>query len=160
MEANLVLFRGDGQLKAIPLKKGVNILGRRTDCDVRIPEGIVSRKHCRIVKSEDSLTVQDLGSANGTFVNSERIMEATIQAGDRLTVGSIIFTVQIDGKPEKIQPPPPPDSLQSDLDPSDLSGSAAPVKPAPKKSQTPPGPLTEDDILADLGDIGLGESKS
>ncbi|MCD6296142.1 MAG: FHA domain-containing protein, partial [Deltaproteobacteria bacterium] len=48
--------------------------------------------------------IQDLGSANGTYLNSEKIMEGVISAGDRLTIGSLTFTVQIDGMPENIQP--------------------------------------------------------
>ena len=65
----------------------------------------VSRKHCRIVHQDDKTTVQDLGSANGTYLNSERVMEAVVNAGDRLIIGGIAFTVQIDGVPDKIEPP-------------------------------------------------------
>ena len=65
----------------------------------------VSRKHCRIVHQDDKTTVQDLGSANGTYLNSERVMEAVVNAGDRLIIGGIAFTVQIDGVPADIEPP-------------------------------------------------------
>jgi pSer/pThr/pTyr-binding forkhead associated (FHA) protein len=83
----------------------VNIIGRRTDCDVRIPQIVVSRKHCRVIDQGDKIVVQDLGSANGTFVNSERVMEAVVRAGDKLGVGQIVFTVQVDGRPVEIEPP-------------------------------------------------------
>ena len=105
MAVNLVFFTKKGLRKDVPLSNGVTVLGRRPDCDVRIPVGYVSRKHCRIINRQDKTLVQDLGSANGTFINSQRIMEAVINAGDRLSVGPMVFTVQIDGKPAEIVRP-------------------------------------------------------
>lgn len=108
MAVNLVFFSKSGRCKHISLDGGVTIVGRRPDCDIRIPLSYVSRKHCRFIRKEDQTLVQDLGSANGTFLNSERIMEATIGPGDKVGVGSITFTVQIDGQPAEIVPPKPP----------------------------------------------------
>jgi pSer/pThr/pTyr-binding forkhead associated (FHA) protein len=105
MQADLVIFKKNGKCIEIPIKTGVTVVGRRPECDVRIPVGIVSRKHCRIVKKDDQFVLQDLGSANGTFLNSKRIMEEVITAGDRISIGTFHFTVRIDGKPENIQPP-------------------------------------------------------
>lgn len=109
MDATLVIFRKNGRRKDIPLKKGVSVIGRRADCDVYIPHIFVSRKHCRIVRKDDTIVVQDLGSANGTFINSERIMEGVLNAGDVLAVGSFTFTIAVNGKPEVIKPPKPVD---------------------------------------------------
>lgn len=105
MDANLVLFNRQGQKKQIPLKEGITVIGRRPDCDVRVPIMRVSRKHCRIVFKGGKATIQDLGSTNGTFVNDDRIMEREITAGDVLTVGAVKFTLQVDGKPKEIAPP-------------------------------------------------------
>ena len=106
MAMNLVFFNKKGHRKDLSLREGVTLLGRRPDCDLRIPLGFVSRKHCRIIHREEKTMVQDLGSANGTYVNSQRIMEAVIKAGDQISVGPVIFTVQVDGVPEKIEQPP------------------------------------------------------
>ena len=105
MEVNLVFFKKNGQRRDIALEKGVAVLGRRPECDIRIPLAHVSRKHCRLVEREGQVSVQDLGSANGTFVNNERVMEAVIEAGDCLRVGSIVFVVQIDGTPAQVAQP-------------------------------------------------------
>jgi pSer/pThr/pTyr-binding forkhead associated (FHA) protein len=105
MDANLVIFNRHGQKKEIPLKSGITVIGRRPDCDVRIPIMQVSRKHCRFVVKDDKTVIQDLGSTNGTFVNEDRVMEKEVQAGDVVAVGVVKFTLTIDGKPEKITPP-------------------------------------------------------
>ncbi len=105
MDANLVIFNRQGQKKEIPLKEGVTVIGRRPDCDVRIPVMRVSRKHCRIILKDNKTTIQDLGSTNGTFVNDDRIMESEIQAGDVVAIGVVKFTLKINGKPEQIEPP-------------------------------------------------------
>jgi len=102
MAVNLIFFSKNGRRKDITLDDGVTIVGRRPDCDIRIPLLYVSRKHCRFIQKEDQTVVQDLGSANGTFLNSERIMEAVVGPGDKVGVGSVTFTVQIDGRPSDI----------------------------------------------------------
>lgn len=104
MDMTLVIQSKSGQRKTIPIKPGIHIVGRRMDCDLRIPHILVSRKHCRIINEDDQVRVQDLGSANGTFVNNERIMESVVQAGDKLAVGGFKFFVQFGGKPEHIEP--------------------------------------------------------
>ncbi|MBN2212402.1 MAG: FHA domain-containing protein [Sedimentisphaerales bacterium] len=104
MDTSLVVFTKHGRRKDIKLKRGISIIGRRNDCDIYIPHAYISRKHCRIIQQEDKLVVQDLGSANGTFLNNQRIMEGVLCAGDTILVGTLKFTVQIDGKPETIQP--------------------------------------------------------
>lgn len=77
------------------------MLGRREDCDLRIPIADVSRKHCRIVISGSTATVEDMGSSNGTFVNGRKIHGSMeLEPGDSLQIGPIVFVVQIDGDPE------------------------------------------------------------
>ena len=121
MTAALIHFGKDGQRKNIELKSGIVIVGRRPDCDIRIPLSIVSRKHCRIVYNDNELTLQDLGSANGTFLNNQLVTKMPLSAGDLLTIGPIKFIVQIDGKPQNLMPPTagkaklPSDSSLSDI---------------------------------------------
>jgi predicted component of type VI protein secretion system len=112
MQVVLVMFTSDGQRRSFALPKNATVIGRREDCDVRIPLGEVSRKHCRLSAGEDELRIEDMGSSNGTFLNGVRIQEATIQPGDSLQIGPIAFTVQIDGVPadDQIQPAAPADS--------------------------------------------------
>ncbi len=106
MQVVLVTFKADGERRSFSLPKEVTVIGRREDCDIRIPLGEVSRKHCRLLMEVDTLRVEDMGSSNGTFLNGARVQEAVVQPGDALQIGSVVFLVQIDGVPadEEIQP--------------------------------------------------------
>jgi pSer/pThr/pTyr-binding forkhead associated (FHA) protein len=103
MQVVLIMFRGEGEKRSFSVVRDITVIGRREDCDLRIPLGDVSRKHCRLVKENGTLRAEDLGSSNGTFQNGERIQSAELQAGDTLTVGPISFVVQIDGVPAEDQ---------------------------------------------------------
>ena len=109
MKVNLCLFRKDGSTKVIPMPSSVSTIGRRTDCDLCIPLPAVSRKHCELNTDQGRLTVRDLGSQNGTFVNGSRVEEARINPGDELQIANVCFRIQIDGVPENpagLQPHP------------------------------------------------------
>ena len=106
MQAVLVMFRSDGERRSFSMARDMTVVGRREDCDLRIPLGEVSRKHCRIVRDGDSLKLEDLGSSNGTFLNGQRVQEALLSPGDTIQVGPVVFVLQIDGQPtdEELQP--------------------------------------------------------
>ena len=74
MEVVLVMFKDDEQ-RSFPLSAKKTILGRRQDCDLRIPTRDVSRRHCEIGPGEkrSEVIVRDLGSSNGTYVNGVRV---------------------------------------------------------------------------------------
>jgi pSer/pThr/pTyr-binding forkhead associated (FHA) protein len=99
MQAVLVMFRSDGERRSFSMARDMTVIGRREDCDLRIPLGEVSRKHCRILRDGDSLKLEDLGSSNGTFLNGQRVQEAILSPGDTLQVGPVVFVLQIDGQP-------------------------------------------------------------
>lgn len=104
--ANLVLamFKSDGTRRDFPLSKDRVIIGRKVNCDLRIPLTSVSRQHCEITISDGKIQIKDLGSSNGTYHNSVRVQEADLAAGDELAIGPVVFTLVIDGKPENIKP--------------------------------------------------------
>lgn len=99
MQVVLVMFRGDGDRRSFSVARDMTVIGRREDCDLRIPVGDVSRKHCRLIKDGEALKVEDLGSSNGTYVNNQRVQEAWLAAGDVVQVGPVQFVVQVDGVP-------------------------------------------------------------
>jgi len=49
------------------------VVGRSKNCDVQIDEQGVSRRHCEVLLSEEGVTVRDLGSSHGTWINSRRV---------------------------------------------------------------------------------------
>ena len=99
MQVVLVMFRGEGERRSFSLPRDVTVFGRREDCDLRIPLGEVSRKHCRLIADGEGLKIEDLGSSNGTFVNGQRVQESAVNPGDSIQIGPISFVVQIDGVP-------------------------------------------------------------
>jgi len=128
MNANLVLLSKNGSNKAFALPKTVTVLGRRHDCDLRIPLPMVSRRHCQLTANAESMKLRDLGSTGGTFVNGKKVeaeKDIPVKPGDYIGIGPLTFVCQIDGKPAKITPPKK----------SPQPGSQAPkAKPKPQKA--------------------------
>ncbi len=54
----------------------------------------MSRRHFEIEDSEDGPVLCDLGSANGTFVNSQLVRDKLLSAGDKITAGMTVFVVR------------------------------------------------------------------
>jgi len=107
MDVNLILFKNNGEHKTFPLPDDITVIGRRNDCDLRIPLSHVSRRHCQINRNKDTLKIRDLGSRNGTYINEKRVDdESTVKPGDYVRIGPLTFLLQINGQPEKIVPPP------------------------------------------------------
>ncbi len=99
MDVNLVMFREDGSRKVFALREGVSTIGRKTDCDIRVPLAIVSRRHAEVSVGEEGVSIKDLGAANGTYLNNQRVQEEELEPGDQIVIGPVVFTVQIDGQP-------------------------------------------------------------
>ena len=74
------------------------IIGRSSELDMVLVEDMVSRKHAKITTDDKAVTIQDLGSTNGTFVNGEKVRKVELKDGDRILIGtSIIKLVFVDG---------------------------------------------------------------
>src|SRR5262245_33263439 len=102
MGVSLVLVKSDGKQQEIPLRKAVHVIGRHTDCQIRIPSSGISRHHCELVVSDSKVVLRDLGSSNGTFVNRKKITQSDLAAGDLVALGEVVFVLRVDGKPETI----------------------------------------------------------
>ncbi len=130
MDVNLIMFKENGQRKDFPMRGKSFTIGRREDCDLRIPLPSVSRKHCKFVRGDTGLELKDLASSNGTFVNNQRVQETILKAGDRVVVGPVVFVVQIDGDP------PEPKSVKTRL---------TKVAPAPSQGVVTPDAVDGDE---------------
>jgi pSer/pThr/pTyr-binding forkhead associated (FHA) protein len=72
-----------------PVTSSRVVLGRSRECDVRVADGNVSRRHCEIVQETPTAwALVDLGSTNGTEVNGRRVSRIRLVDGDRITLGS------------------------------------------------------------------------
>ncbi len=75
---------------AIRLERPVTIIGRGQDCDCQLANPTVSRRHAEITRRDERLIIRDLRSANGTFVNEQRLRgRAQLRAGDHVRFGSL-----------------------------------------------------------------------
>src|SRR5205085_2063999 len=88
--AAMLLYRDEeGREVSIPLPGAGSYLGRGTDCIVRTSDPTVSRRHCRLAVFDGRWLVEDTGSANGTFVNDQRIQKEPLRYGDVLRCGAL-----------------------------------------------------------------------
>jgi len=85
-----VVFRG----REFPLQEGENVLGRDATADVLIDDTTVSRKHAAITIRDGAVTIEDLSSKNGTFLDSVKLTgPVSIRDGQTIVLGdaSILF---------------------------------------------------------------------
>lgn len=84
--ARFSILLGDDE---IPLKSGENVIGRDPKDAIVIHASEVSRHHARLVVAGTTVTLEDLGSKNGTFVGTERVTAPVeVRPGDEILVGT------------------------------------------------------------------------
>lgn len=87
------LIGATDQIAQIALLTGENILGREGPDVILLKSSTVSRRHVRIVIDPAGVTIEDLGSKNGTYVNDRRLTGPTpVVEGDQVRIGSLLFT--------------------------------------------------------------------
>ncbi|MGB8296557.1 MAG: FHA domain-containing protein [Polyangia bacterium] len=92
----LTLAEKGGESKDLTFDKTEIRVGRVRDNDIVLPKGNVSKHHCRLLLQNGQLTVEDLGSTNGTYVNGRKIAETTsISTSDKVFVGD--FAIRVTG---------------------------------------------------------------
>jgi DNA-binding CsgD family transcriptional regulator len=74
-----------------PLRLGQYVLGRSAECDYVVSDASVSRRHAELRVAESGVSVTDLGSRNGTFVNDARVNASGLEPGQRLRLGAATF---------------------------------------------------------------------
>ncbi len=104
IDARLVMFRASGERVDFPLNPTRTLIGRKNDCNVRVPVTEVSRHHAEFKIEGETITLKDLKSSNGTYVNNKRITSVELVAGDHVIIGPAVFTLQINGEPAEIRP--------------------------------------------------------
>ncbi|MER3474217.1 MAG: hypothetical protein C4335_09350 [Armatimonadota bacterium] len=91
----------DAQGNTYHLRPGVNTVGR-LNADVLLPDPSVSRSHARITVQNGMVTLEDVGSTNGTFVNGQRLtpqMPVTLANGAEIAFGGTRLTLRLPGTP-------------------------------------------------------------
>jgi predicted component of type VI protein secretion system len=152
----------------IEIEKEQSMVGRDPGCDIVVSDGSVSRRHARLELRGNEWWVIDQGSANGTYINSVRVAEQAIKAGQELRFGALSFQVDLVEDPEatvatpvldenvaatvvSAEPPVPPSTpppapapktAPPETAPPANGHSLPPPLPSAPRAATPPRPAT------------------
>ena len=118
-----------------PLEPGTTI--GREGCDITITDPDVSRRHAAIQIMAGELSIEDLGSTNGTFVNGQQIMERrTLRGGDEVRIGSTVWRLRAPAEATRLSDVPSEVSAASQA--TTLRPAAAPEPPTEEARSAPP----------------------
>src|SRR4051812_40822127 len=92
--ATLVANNSNAPISRIDLQQGINTVGRAEGNHHVIPHGSISSRHCEIVWNDGAITVRDLGSTNGTFIEDKSVQHEHLAHGQRLRFGAVEFIVE------------------------------------------------------------------
>src|SRR5580704_4789454 len=97
MDARLRVVRGPLSGDTIRVPRGKLLIGRETDCHLRLDSKSVSAHHCVLLLDEYTLRIRDLGSTNGTFLNGNRIgkHEAILLHDDTVSIDQLTFQIDL-----------------------------------------------------------------
>lgn len=148
----------------IEVTKDQIVVGRDPSCDVVLNDGSVSRKHAQVEKRGEVWAVVDQASANGTFVDSQRVADVGLRHGQELRFGAVAFRVEIEGAvadlsatmagepgatviqaaplapPRSVAPPSAPPAAVAPPPPARPPAAAPPPPPRPSVAPPPPPP--------------------
>src|SRR6476469_6916941 len=86
--------------QSFDLREGVPlIVGRAPTCDLPVFDPTISRRHAELVADGDTLSLKDLGSSNGTFLNGAKVGEATVAIDDLVAFGKVPFRLTVFAAP-------------------------------------------------------------
>lgn len=91
----VVLVRSESQAGLDFTVTDATVVGRSDEADVVIDDPYASEFHLRLVSSENGLTLHDLGSTNGTYLNGRRVTAPTeLRRGDAVQVGKTVMEIR------------------------------------------------------------------
>lgn len=85
----LIVVGPEDSGRTIHLGNGRHLLGRAPDADIRFSLETISRRHALFIVQDDHVTLEDLDSRVGTFVNGHRITLCSLPSGARIVIGGI-----------------------------------------------------------------------
>ena len=101
MEPRIVGIAGPFQGQTLSLPEGEVSIGREPANQLWAGDAALSRRHCSFVRNGNEVRIRDLGSRNGTRVNSVPVTEQSLQHGDEISVGLSLFVFLLDTQAEE-----------------------------------------------------------
>jgi len=151
----VVLTAGKMMGKEIPITAAEFRIGKDPSCQLKPASG-VSDKHCAFLVKQGKLFLVDLGSAEGTFVNDNKISaEVELKPKDKVKVGPLLFEVKIEvsaAKPAVAAPAAKPAVAAPAAKPAVVAPAAKPVEKVEPKKSSGDGDDDLDDLLFDDDD--------
>lgn len=134
----------DGKAQKFEVGPTPVTIGRLEGNTIIIDQALISRRHCIIGNTPAGYTVQDLGSANGTYVNGERVTQMMLHNGDSISVGKVQIRFVNEDDVQRSAPAKAPVAPKTDVAGGDSSALE----------------LDESDIVNDTPDIFQGSTGS
>src|SRR5262245_42023015 len=111
VQVNLKVMVGGNAGKEIPVPVERFLIGRSDECHLRPKSDAISRNHCAILVREDDVSIRDLNSRNGTYVNDEKVTgDCVLKKGDKIRIGKLEFEVNIKHSKKPVPAPANPDT--------------------------------------------------
>ncbi len=99
-DACLVVIYGPDLGRKFTLTNQSLTVGRVDGCDIQVEEKEVSRNHCKVVCRDGQVSIHDLASTNGTYVDDKLVDSATLENGDLIRIGGTILKFLASGNLE------------------------------------------------------------
>lgn len=144
---------GSIELGSVPV-----LIGRATDCQIQTQDAQVSRRHARVIFDGSGYFVEDTGSANGVFVNNERVPRYQLRHGMTFRCGHLEARFESEAAaapaaPVAAVPPPPPVISAPPPPPPAAVASPPPPSPPPPAAAAPPPPPAMPAQAAELASL-------
>jgi hypothetical protein len=97
VSANFIVKGPNGVEKAYPMRAISVTIGRSDQCDIAVKDSSMSGRHAEISKMNGEIRVKDMGSANGIWLNGERVEDVELFDGDVLRLGQTSIRVDVVG---------------------------------------------------------------
>jgi hypothetical protein len=97
VSANFIVKGPSGVEKAYPMRAITVTIGRSDQCDIAVKDSSMSGRHAEISKINGEIRVKDMGSANGIWLNGERVEDVELFDGDVLRLGQTSIRVDVVG---------------------------------------------------------------
>lgn len=92
-----LIVKDDEFERSYEIPEGESIVGRSPECDISIPASTLSKKHAKIDRRGDEVSIQDLGATNGTYLNGMKVRMADVKHQDVITLGRVRLVLDIMG---------------------------------------------------------------